>query len=260
MVAINGTDLDIRVEGRDGAPAVVLGHSILTDLSAWDEVAAALAPDYRVIRYDQRGHGGSAPAPAPYSLELLAADAAGILDHLGIARAHFVGLSLSGGVGIMLVLTRPERLLSLTVAASGPRTPPQMQATWDERVAAVRAGGIETQVEGFVGRWFTPEAPAAVQERAAAMIRRASREGFAGAAEAVKGTDLLGRLGEITVPTLVIVGEADAGASPAVGQLIADRIPGARLEIIPGAAHQVAMEQPERFIAALKPHLAAQSR
>jgi len=136
QIDVNGISVRYRIDGADAAggerkPWVTLSHSLTTDLTMWDPLAAALSTDYRVLRYDTRGHGGSAAttplADGAYSFELLVGDVLGLWDALGIAHSHFVGLSMGGMIGQQLALAAPQRLDKLVVANSTSRMPPQMQ-------------------------------------------------------------------------------------------------------------------------------------
>jgi 3-oxoadipate enol-lactonase len=106
-----------QVDGPAGAPAILLSNSLGTTLAMWDAQVPALAERCRVIRYDTRGHGRSSVPPGPYHIDDLADDALGLLDHLGIERVHFAGLSLGGMTGLRLAARDPDRLLVIDGAA-----------------------------------------------------------------------------------------------------------------------------------------------
>ena len=115
QASINGIRLNYQVDGPDQAPTVVLHHPLATNLTIWDELTAALTPRYRVVRFDARGHGESEASKAPYSFATLGADVIGLMDHLKIERAHFLGLSMGGMVGQHLGLDQPRRFQSLVL-------------------------------------------------------------------------------------------------------------------------------------------------
>lgn len=150
---INGIRVVYDVSGAEGGPPVVLHHSLAMNLSLWDELAAVLAPRYRVIRFDARGHGQTEATKAPYTFEALAADVVGLMDHLEVARAHFVGLSMGGMVGQYLGLLHPDRFASLTLASTSSRVPPEGRGLWLQRVRDTREKGIESQVQVAIPRW-----------------------------------------------------------------------------------------------------------
>jgi 3-oxoadipate enol-lactonase len=251
-IAVNGISVRYKVEGS--GPWVTLSHSLTCDHTMWDQLAVSLAPTFSVLRYDTRGHGGtSLPNSAPegaYSFAQLTADLTGLLDALNIARTHFVGLSMGGMIGQHFALAAPQRLNKLVIANSTSRIPPEAGPLWDERIVIARAQGCAGVVEGTLARWFTPgfrtAQPDAVA-RIAAQIRNTPAAGYIGCASAIRALDITARIGAITAPTLVIAGADDPGTPPAMSEVIASTIPGARLEIIPSASHLSCIEQPEIF-------------
>lgn len=257
---IRANDIDIRYEIAGSGPCVTLAHSLATDLSLWDELAAKLATRHTVLRYDARGHGGSDAPEGPYSFDLLVADLVGLLDALEIERTHFVGLSMGGMLGQHFALAAPERLDRLAVVSSACRVPPEAGALWDERIATARARGMTAHVESTLARWFTApyrDAHPEVMQRIGALIAATPVAGFAGWGAAIRTLDVCGRLGAVRAPTLVAVGAEDPGTPPAASVAIAAGIPGARLEVIPAASHQLVIEQAEAFERLLTEFLAA---
>ncbi|MFA4969607.1 MAG: 3-oxoadipate enol-lactonase [Sulfuritalea sp.] len=247
-VDVNGIRIRYQVEGS--GPWVTLSHSLSCDLTMWDELAVALAPTFSVLRYDTRGHGGTAVSEGAYSFEQLSADVTGLLDALNIGRTHFVGLSMGGMIGQHLGLLAPQRLNKLVIASSTSRIPPEASPLWDERLAIARAQGCAGLVEATLGRWFTPEFRAArpdTMQRIGKLIANTPAAGYAGCVAAIRQLDITARIGAIRTPTLVIVGAQDPGTPPAMSEVIASSIPGARLEIIPSASHLSCIEQPEIF-------------
>lgn len=245
---INGNAVRYDVQGR--GPWVTLSHSLSTDLTLWDDLAAALAPDFTVLRYDTRGHGGTGAPAEPYSFAQLTADLAGLLDALQVGRTHFVGLSMGGMIGQHFALAHPQRLERLVIASSTSRVPPEAGAVWEERIAVARKDGCAALVEGTLGRWFTPPYRAAhpeVMARIGALIAATPAAGYIGCAAAIRSLDITARLGAVAAPTLVIAGADDPGTPPAASEAIAAAIPGARLEVIPSASHISCIEQADRF-------------
>jgi 3-oxoadipate enol-lactonase len=253
-VAANGTVLHARIEGAAQGPWAILAHGIATDLGLWEGVARRLANRFRVLRYDARGHGGSDTPPGPYSLDLLGQDALGLMDALGIQRAHFAGLSMGGMVGLGLALNHPERLLSLSCLDARASAPAAYREAWAGRAAAVEEGGMETMVEPSLSRWFAAgfrEEQPAEAARVAAMVRATHPQGYRGCAAALQQLDYGERLHTITIPTLYLAGAEDAGAPPEVMRAMADATPNARYVEIAAAGHLSALEQPEAVAAAL---------
>ncbi len=247
-VAINGIRVRYAVEGS--GPWLTLSHSLSCDLTMWDELAAALAPTFTVLRYDTRGHGGTDAPDGAYSFDQLTADVIALLDALDVERTHFLGLSMGGMIGQHFALAAPQRLSKLVIANSPSRIPPEAGPLWDERIAIVRAQGCAGVVEGTLGRWFTPGFRAArpeVMARIGALIAATPPAGYIGCAAAIRALDITASIGAIRAPTLVIAGADDPGTPPAMAEAIAANIPGARLEIIPDASHLSCIEQARRF-------------
>jgi 3-oxoadipate enol-lactonase len=250
QATINGMRMHYQVEGADSAPPVVLHHSLAMNLTLWDELAAALAPKYRVVRFDARGHGATEATKAPYDFETLSADVVGLMDHLKIARAHFVGLSMGGMVGQYLGLFYPQRFASLTLASTSSRIPPEGRALWSQRVIDTREKGIESQVAVAVPRWVTAanqkDKPHVVA-RLTKMLLGTLAEGFCGWGGAIATLDITDRLKAIKAPTSVIVGEEDPGTPPAAAQAIHRQIAGSTLVVAPKLSHMLCTEEPAVF-------------
>jgi 3-oxoadipate enol-lactonase len=257
-VEANGIDIHYEISGS--GPWVTLAHSLATNLTLWDELAAVLAERFSVLRYDARGHGKSGAPNGPYSFPQLVGDLVGLLDALKIGRTHFVGLSMGGMLGQHFALAHPERLDRLALVSTTSRIPPEAGALWDERIAVARAHGMQAHVESTLARWFTTPYRAAhpeVMARIGALVAATPVAGFAGWGTAICTLDVTAQLGAVRAPTLVVVGADDPGTPPAAGEAIAAAIPGARLEIIPAASHQLVIEQAPRFERLLEDFLAA---
>lgn len=257
-VALAEVALNVAVDGDEGAPAVVMLHSLGTDHRLWDHQVPALVPAFRVLRLDSRGHGGSDASPPPYTVDQLAEDMLGVLDHFGIARAHVVGTSVGAHIAAAAALGAPERVASLTIADTRMDASAERAEATEQRNALVLEQGIAAIAEKQPGVWFSDGAEArdpAMVDRVRQMLLAASPQGFAGCAAAATAGDLDGRLTEIAVPSLVIAGEADAGLPVEVLEDMHRRIPGSQFATIPGGGHLACYEQPAAFNAALVPFL-----
>jgi len=244
----NGIDINYEISGS--GPCVVFAHSLGSDLSIWESQKSALATRHSVLRYDIRGHGGSAATAGAYDFDLLAADVVALLDALKIQRASFVGISLGGMIGQALALAAPQRLERLVLADTTGRYPPETQATWPERIRQIEASGLEPLVGPTLERWFTAPYRAAHPDVAAHIgniIRATPVAGYVGCCHAIAALDFTDRLKTLAIPTLVLVGDQDAGTPPAMARELAAAIPGARLEVIEGAAHLSNIEQAATF-------------
>ena len=244
----NGIDIHYDVEGE--GPWLVLAHSLATDLTLWNDQMAALTPHFRVLRFDCRGHGRSSAPDMPYDFAVLAADALGLMDALGVERAHFCGISLGGMIAQYVALAAPARIDKLVLVSTTSGYPPEARVLWAERIAAVRANGIEPLVGPTLERWFTApfrQTNPAAMARIGALIRATPGEGYIGCGYAIAGLDTTERLPQLRCPTLVIVGAADAGTPPGMGRRIADQVSGARFESIAAASHLCNIEQATVF-------------
>ena len=253
-VSVNGITVHYTLDGAANAPVVTLGHSLATDLSMWEPQMKALTARYRVLRYDTRGHGGTEAPAGAYSLGQLADDAREMLKALGVARTHWVGLSMGGMIGQTLALASPELFLSLALCDTSSRIPAEMKSAWADRIKTAETQGMEPLVEPTIGRWFTApfrERRKDVVDTVRAMIRNTKPQGYAGCCHAISHLDLTDKLGAIKIPTVVIVGEEDQGTPVAASQAIQSKIAGSQLQILKSAAHLSNMEQPEAFDASL---------
>jgi 3-oxoadipate enol-lactonase/4-carboxymuconolactone decarboxylase len=246
-----GARLYWRTDGEASKPPILLLNSIGTDLATWDRALPHLLPHFRVLRMDTRGHGASDAPAGEYSLDLLADDAAAVLDAAGVSSAMVCGVSLGGMIATTLALKAPARLTALVAACTSPKMDAE---AWRARIAAVRSGGTASIAEAALGRFFAPaftKAHPEVVGGVAAGLLDMSDDGYAACAAAIRDMDLPPRLAEIAVPTLVIGGERDVSTPFAEhGRLIAEGIPGARTVLL-DAAHLAQIEAPSAFAAAV---------
>ncbi|MGH9065870.1 MAG: 3-oxoadipate enol-lactonase [Acidimicrobiales bacterium] len=243
-------------EGPEDAPVVVLSNSLGTTLGMWDPQVSALVERWRVVRYDQRGHGRSAVPPGPCSIADLGGDVLALLDSLGVDRVSFCGLSLGGMVGMWLAAHAPHRIDRLVLCCTSARLgPPE---AWAERAATVLAEGMGAIAEATVGRWFTPsfrERAPRIVDGVRRMLLATSPQGYAACCRAIEAMDLRADLGSITAPTLVVAAADDPSTPPSHGEEIHGAVAGSRMVVLPSAAHLANLEQPGPFTAALLAHL-----
>ncbi len=243
--------------GDPRSQAVVLSHSILTSSAMWrGQVDLLTRLGLFVVAVDTRGHGDSVATPAPYSMSMLVNDVLTVLDALGIGRAHFMGLSLGGMIGIGLGIGHADRLLSLVVCDARADSPDSFCAPWPERIEIARCQGCAALATSTVERWFSrefiethPEEVRSITE----MIAKTSVTGFVGSAQALMQLDYLGAVDVIATPMTLVVGEND-GALPAVMSDLHQRCAASEFEVIPNAGHLPNVEQPDAFNAALSRH------
>jgi len=247
-----GIGINYQVEGE--GPWVVMSHSLACNVSMWDEQAALLARNFRVLRFDTRGHGATDAPKGAYDLEMLAGDLLALLDGLKVEHAHYVGLSMGGMIGMTFALRHPGRLSSLVLCDTTSRVPPEAAPVWQGRIKTASEQGMEPLVEPTLQRWFTEpfyQANKKMMARVGRMIRSTPVDGYIGCCHAIPKIDVTDRLGAIRCPTLIIVGDQDVGTPVAMSQAINAAIPGSILNVIPSASHLSNLEQPQPFNRAL---------
>ncbi|MEU3183554.1 4-carboxymuconolactone decarboxylase [Streptomyces sp. NPDC006923] len=236
--------LQYRIDGREDAPALILGPSLGTTWHMWDRQVPELARQWRVFRFDLPGHGG-APAHPATSVPELAERLLATLDGLGVQRFGYVGCSIGGAIGCELALRRPDRIASLAVVAASPRFGSADE--FRQRGVIVRANGLDPVARTAPERWFTPAfaaAQPAIVEWAVQMVRTTDPGCYIAGCEALAAFDIRAELGRIAVPTLVLVGAEDQVTGPAEARTLVAGIPDARLALVPGASHLAPVEQP----------------
>jgi 3-oxoadipate enol-lactonase len=253
-------DVRLHVVESGAGDAVVLAHAIGCDSRMWDQLTAVLEKSFRVLRMDTRGHGNSPVTPRPYSLEGLAGDAARELDARGIERAHWVGLSMGGMIGQAFALEHPARLGRLVLANTTAGYGAEGRKMWEARARAVSDGGMAAIADLAMTRYFSDEFRASHADVVGSVRKRfleTDPAGYIGCCDAIAELDYAADLPRIHARTLVIAGGKDAGTPVAMSEAIANRIPGARLAVLPNAAHLSAVESPVEFNALVRDFLAA---
>jgi 3-oxoadipate enol-lactonase len=251
FVESNGARLNYRFDGPADAPVLALSNSLGTNLSMWDPQIPTLASKFRLLRYDTRGHGQSSVTPGPYSITQLGRDIVGLLDAVGIERAHFCGLSMGGVTGMWLGVYAPERVNRLVLC----NTAAKIGSTemWNTRIETVRTSGLSAVAETQAQRWFTPAFIAKAPDVIAAtrqMIASTSPEGYAANCGAIRDMDQRETISRIRARTLVIGGLHDPVISAADLRYLVDTIPGAKLVEL-DASHLSNVEAPVEFTKAL---------
>ncbi|WP_044564592.1 3-oxoadipate enol-lactonase [Azospirillum sp. B4] len=252
----DGCHLSYRVDGPADAPPLVLSNSLGTAVAMWEPQMAALTEQYRVIRYDSRGHGASDAPAGPYTMARLGQDVLGLLDELDLYRVRFCGLSKGGMVGQWLGINAGQRLERLVLANTAAYMgPPE---SWQGRMDLVTAQGMGAVTEAVIERWFTPGFVAAEPEatdRVRQLLLATKPQGYVGCCAAIRDMDQRPQLGGVSVPTLVIGGTQDPATPPAKAEELHAGIKGSRLVMLE-AAHLSNIEQAAAFTAALLDFLA----
>ena len=253
---LNGLRMRYEVSGLESGPVLVFSHPLGTDLTMWDGQAADFGKEFRVLRYDKRGHGGSSSPPGPYTIEQMGRDAVALLDYLKLDKVNYCGLSIGGQTGMWLGANAPERLnrliLSNTAAKIG------NDDGWNARIDAVTKGGVKSVSNVVIDRWFTPEfqakAPGEI-EKIRKVFERSDAAGYIASCQAVKAFDFREKVGGVRVPTLLIAGTRDPATTPVDTKFVADRIAGSQFVEL-NASHLSNIEQREKYSAAVAEFLA----
>jgi 3-oxoadipate enol-lactonase len=238
--------LHYRVDGDpDGAP-VVFANSLGTDLRLWDPILPLLPKGLKIIRYDKRGHGLSSVPPAPYSMGALVGDIEKLLDLLDVRDCLFVGLSIGGMIAQGLAVKRLDIVRAMVLSNTGAKI--GTKAIWDERIAGVKAGGIESLADAVMERWFSKsflKTPELALWRN--LLVRQPDEGYAGCSAAISGTDFYTPTSGLRLPTLGIAGDEDGATPPDLVRETVDLIPGSKFHLIRGAGHLPCVEKPQEY-------------
>ena len=254
--------LAVALQGPEhgaGTP-VVLSHALGLDLHMWDDLASQLAgQQHPVLRYDHRGHGGSAVPAGPYAMDDLVDDAARLVREWGRGPVLWVGLSMGGMVGQGLAIRHPELVKGVVLANTAARYPEAAKAMWAQRIATVELQGLGAIADMVIERYFTadyrarqPDAVVGFRSR----VLRTDAAGYVACCHAVSAVDWLDQLSQLRCPALIIAGAQDVGAPVAMSQAMAERIPGAELLVFDEASHLSVAEQPTLFAQALQRFLA----
>lgn len=257
IVEVNGLQFRCALTRTAGAdrPWLLFSNSLMTDLTIWDEQVAAFATRYNILRYDQRGHGGTAVPPDDCTFDMLADDVTALMDRWDLRTAIVVGVSMGGVTAMRMLARHPERVAGAAICDAGAVTPPDGREAWEERMAVAREGGMQALVEPTIQRWF---APGRVQSDAAnrvrSMIAGTPFDGFVRAARALQDFDLRASLAAFPVPVLTLAGSEDGG-TPRAMRAFSQQIPQAEFVLIEGAGHLPNIDRADEFNQQLSRHL-----
>ena len=247
-IQADGCPIHIEVDGPEHALVLMLSNSLGTDLTMWDDQVGAFTKQFRLVRYDRRGHGKSGVPEGPYAMERLGKDALAIMDGLGIKKLNWCGLSMGGMVGMWLGANAPERIdkliLSNTSAYMG--AAPDL---WNERIKTALTAGMPALVDATLERWFTKafrERNPKVMARIREMVLATPPKGYAACCEGIRDMDQRESLQRIRAPTLIIAGRHDPSTTVEVAEFMQSRIAGAKLAVI-DAAHIANVERPREY-------------
>ena len=261
VTRLNSCLMHWAARGKSDGPAILFANSLGTDFRLWDSVIAHLSPRYRAVTYDMRGHGLSEAPPGPYSIDSLANDVLALADVQGLKRFALVGMSVGGLIAQAVAIRAPERLNALIICDTAARiwTPD----LWSARIAAVEASGLEELAGGIVKLWVTEKLRTMRPDELLGwqnMLTRQPLGGYLAMCGLLRDTDLTSAVHGIKTPTLALAGDEDASTPPALVKASAERIPGARFELIPGAGHLPCIEQPAVLARLIDRHISEANR
>jgi 3-oxoadipate enol-lactonase len=240
-----------------GCP-VVLSHALGLDHTMWSAWATTQAGKRPVLAYDHPGHGRSALPAGPLTMGRLVDAAERLVERWGRGPVVWLGLSMGGMVGQGLAIRRPDLLCGLVLAHTVAVYPPAGRSAWAQRIAAVNGGGMAAVADLVTQRYLNDSFRAAHPDAAADLTRQLLHNdpaGYVANCQAIADVDWLDALDRISCPTLVLAGALDAGATPDMARAIAQRIPGAQLEVFENASHLSPLEQPVQFQRAVRDFL-----
>ena len=255
-VTANGVSFNCEIDGPEGAPWITFSNSLCTNVSMWDDQVAALDGDYRMLRYDKRGHGATEAPDGPYSFDMLVADIVGLWDTLGIEKSHFVGLSMGGMAAFGLALDHADRLDGVVISNARADAPPAFRDAWDQRVQFVEENGMAALAAPTVERWCSASfhrSASTTLDKMRDMVSTTSPIGFTGCARAIQGLDYHRRIGEVTGVRALFIAGAEDIATPADNmRLMQGLFAGAEFVELSSAGHLSNMEQPEAYTETLR--------
>jgi 3-oxoadipate enol-lactonase len=238
--------LHYRIDGpEDGAP-VVFANSLGTDFRLWDKILPLLPPGLRILRYDKRGHGlSNCPAP-PYQMGQLVTDIERLMDHTGFRDAVFVGLSIGGMIAQGLATKRTDLVRAAVLSNTGAKI--GTRDMWDDRIAAVKSGGIEALADAVMERWFSkPFRETAELDLWRNMLVRQPADGYMGCSAAIAGSDFYSTTAALRLPVLGIAGSEDGATPPDLVRETVELVPGSKFHLIRRAGHLPCVEEPSEY-------------
>lgn len=246
LFATDDVQLHYRDDGDPQGAPLVFANSLGTDLRLWDPILPHLPKGLRIIRYDKRGHGLSSCPKGAYSMGALVREIEALLDHLDVKNCLFVGLSIGGMIAQGLAIKRLDLLRAMVLSNTAAKI--GQPAMWDDRIAAVKAGGIEALADSILKRWFSDgfrDRPELALWRN--MLVRQPDAGYMGCSAAISGTDFYTPTSGLRLPTLGIAGSEDGSTPPDLVRETVELIPGSKFQLMRNAGHLPCVEQPADY-------------
>jgi 3-oxoadipate enol-lactonase len=252
----NGIQFNVKIDGKEDGPVIALANPLGTNLSVWDKVVAELAPTYRIVRHDQRGHGRTSQSPKNTTFSELTDDLVAILDFLNIPKLHaLIGVSMGGVVTLDFALRYPERVCKIICCDANPSSTPEGKSAWDARVTLVQEKGVGALADQTADRWFTDAwkgnpANQATFQAVREMVANTAPSGFIANARAMDDYSYFESAKGLKVPSLLVCGAQDPPLEPM--RELEKSIPEGRLVLINDCGHLPMVEQPEEYIKVLR--------
>ena len=248
-IPVNGLHLNVRVDGRERAPWIVFSNALGADMTLWDAQAALFGSRFRILRYEQRGHGDSDMPPAGTDFDDLAGDLIALLDHFGIDKAILIGASM-GAITVLRVAARiPARCRGVIACGGQWASPANAREIWQERFALIERGGMKAMAEATAARWTRPDCRVKRPEVFAhmeKMVSRTPQEGYIGCAAALQDFDFRRDHPGLSMPVLYLAGAQD-GDLPDIAKSMAQAAAQGACRLIDDCGHLPNLEQPEAF-------------
>ncbi|MEE2998787.1 MAG: 3-oxoadipate enol-lactonase [Pseudomonadota bacterium] len=248
VACVNGVEINYRWDGQENHPVLILSNSLTTNFNLWNDQVASFTKHFRVLRYDNRGHGGSSSPPGEYSIDDIGSDILALMDYLEVERASLCGISLGGMVGMWLGINAGPRMDKLVICnTSSDLSPPD---PWQDRIDKVMSHGMEAIITGALERFLSESFRKNVSPKIdliKSMIRSCDVLGYSGCCAAVRDMNLTSELPRIKNPTLIVAGELDPSTPVAHSELIKQNVVGSSMVVIDGVAHLSNIEEPVEF-------------
>lgn len=247
VTRVNGVQLHYSLMGPADRPVIVFSNSLGTDFRVWDRLVERLSGRYRMVRYDKRGHGLSEATPRPYRMDDHVDDLIGLLDHLKLDKVVVCGLSVGGMIAQGLAARQPERMRAMILMDTAAKI--GTADMWNERMAAIEAGGIEVLGDSIMERWLSARFRAEKPEETLVwrnMLTRTTLDGYQGTSAAIRDADFTESTKKIAMPVLGIGGSEDGSTPPELVRGTVDLIAGGRFELVEGAGHLPCVEDPDK--------------
>lgn len=244
----SGVALNYRLEGARARPLICV-HGVGSYLEAWDGVVRVLDPDFRILRFDLRGHGQSMRVKGRYEIGDFVGDLLALADHAGFVEFDLAGFSLGGLIAQRTALDYPQRVKRLVLISTVAGRNDDEQARVKARLAALTSSDRGAHYDASLNRWFTEAFQTANPELMQSLRARNAAndpECYAAAYRVLAETDLGPELGWIACPTLIMTGEEDQGSNPRMARFMHEKIRGSQLAILPGLRHSILQEAPDQ--------------